>query len=126
VNELDVALRLERVCYAPRDELLGAFEVIGEPPGRYTIELSVLWRTEGKGDEDMGVILFEEWSADDRPFDFDRPHAFRVLLPRAPLSYDGVLIKIRWLARARVRWGGSGEALAEESFQLGPLPAVAS
>lgn len=124
MNALDAAVRLERDDYRPRDELVGAFRVDGEPPEQYTIELSVLWRTEGKGDEDLGVILFQEWSADERPFDFGRSHAFGVRLPRSPLSYDGELIKIRWLARLRVRWRDA-EVLAEESFQLGPLPEAA-
>jgi hypothetical protein len=126
MSECDVVVRLEQQSYRPGDELMGAFRVIGEPLQQYTIELSVLWRTEGKGDEDLGVILFEEWSPQARPFAFDLPQPFRIHLPRSPLSYDGVLIKIRWLARVRVRWGAAGERLAEEPFQLGSLPGMAS
>lgn len=120
MSTLEAAVRLEQHTHHPGDELLGAFRIVGEPSEKYTIELSVLWRTEGKGDEDLGVILFQEWSSETRPFDFDQPQAFSIRLPRSPLSYDGELIKIRWLARVRVRWGSEGEALAEESFVLAP------
>ncbi len=126
MSDLDVVVRLAQRCYHPGDELAGAFQVVREPPQWYTIELSVLWRTEGKGDEDLSVILFVEWSSEDQPFDFDRPHPFRVRLPRSPLSYHGLLIKIRWLVRLRVRWGRDGETLAEESFELGLPPGAAS
>lgn len=119
MNPVNASVRLEQQSYSPGDELLGAFQ-LREPPERYTIELSILWMTEGKGDEDLGVILFQEWSSDQNPFDFSQPHAFCVQLPRSPLSYDGFLIKIRWLTRLRVRWGKSEEVLTEESFQLAP------
>lgn len=118
MSKLDVAVRLERDSYRPGEELVGAFQVVGEPPERYSVELSVLWRTEGKGDEDLGVVLFREWSAGGPLFDFDRPQEFSALLPPSPLTYDGQLIKIRWLARVRVRWDHDREALAEEQFVL--------
>jgi len=117
MSQLNAAVRLDQQQYHPGDDLLGAFQV-SEPPEKYTVELSVLWRTEGKGDEDMGVILFQDWSPDQRPLNFVQPQEFHVRLPRSPLSYDGPLIKICWLARLRVRWGHSGEELAEEAFQL--------
>ena len=125
MSDPDAMLRLEKNAYRPAESLVGAFQITGEPPERYTIELSVLWRTEGKGTEDIGVILFEEWEEDRRPFAFGAPQEFSVELPRSPLSYDGVLVKIHWLARVRLRWPSGNEVLTEEAFRLGPLRAVA-
>ncbi|MFO0877736.1 MAG: hypothetical protein U0840_10315 [Gemmataceae bacterium] len=125
MSELDVEVRLERSRYQPRHELIGAFQIVGDPPSDYTVELSVLWRTEGKGDEDLGVILFQEWTSASNPLAFDQPHEFSVRLPRSPLTYDGELIKIRWLARVRVRWGNGHEEMAQEEFELGSNPETA-
>jgi hypothetical protein len=122
---IDVAVQLKQKQYCPGDELEGNFRV-SKPPEKSTIELSVLWRTEGKGSEDVGVILSHRWSSDQQPLNFEQPHAFGVRLPRSPLSYDGELIKIRWLARVRVRWGRSEEKLAEVPFQLAPPLGVKS
>ena len=119
-SEPVVSLRLERMEYQPGDELLGAFAVADVPARLRTLELSVLWYTEGKGDADLGVIHFEEWSDDTRPLQRGQPQAFTVWLPRTPQSYDGVLIKIHWCARVRARWEGLSETLVEEPFTLGP------
>lgn len=120
----DVTLRIDQERYRPGEELIGAFQVDGYLPDDYLIELSVLWHTEGKGDEDLGVILFQEWSANKQPFDVDQPQSFTVPLPRSPLTYEGQLIKIRWLAKVRVRCSPGGEQLAEMPFRLESAPAT--
>lgn len=126
MSKPNVMLRLEKDAYRPADLLVGALQLTGDPPERYTIELSVLWRTEGKGTEDLGVILFCEWAEDAEPFDFGAPQEFSVELPRSPISYAGVLVKIHWLARVRLRWPSGNEVLAEEVFRLGPSPDAVS
>jgi hypothetical protein len=126
MSEPDAMIRLEKNVYRPTELLAGAFQLVGDPPDRYTIELSVLWRTEGKGTEDIGVILFEEWADDGRPFDFGSPQEFSVELPQTPRSYDGVLVKIHWLARVRLRRPSGREIVAEEGFRLDPVRAVPS
>ena len=84
-------------------------------------ELSVLWYTEGKGDEDFGVHHFERLSADEAGWvESRRPQRFSLRLPRAPLSYDGVIVKVNWCVRVRVFWD-RGEAVAEAPFQLGTV-----
>jgi hypothetical protein len=120
----DPAIHLERTRYQPGDRLTGSFTVRGTRPERYTVELSVLWRTEGKGDEDLGVILFREWTQDSKPLDFRAPQDFEVRLPHSPLNYDGALIKIGWRVRVRIRWEPGNEVVAEEPFQLGPVRKV--
>jgi hypothetical protein len=119
----DIEVRLERADYGPGELLAGAFAIEAGPDDELTLlELSVLWHTTGKGDEDLGVIHFEDWSpARGKPFDLSQPHAFDVRLPRTPLTYDGFLIKIHWCVRVRARWAGGGESLREEPFRLGDV-----
>jgi hypothetical protein len=49
-------------------------------------------------------------------------HAFRTTLPMSPLSYDGVILKIRWCVRVRVFLTKGREYVAQTRFQLGNLP----
>ncbi|MBI2389630.1 MAG: hypothetical protein HYV09_08540 [Deltaproteobacteria bacterium] len=88
--------------FAPGAQVSGTTKVDsrdGEPLSR--TELSVLWYTEGKGDEDMGVVHFEELTGGGDATSIER--AYRVQLPLLPVSYAGELIKIHWVARVRVR-----------------------
>jgi hypothetical protein len=89
------------------------------------IEVSVLWRSEGKGDEDMAVHEF--WRRDpgpDQPIDPRRPERFSTTLPNSPLSYDGQIVKLRWCVRVRVFPLRGKEIVGEKRFQLGDVPAV--
>jgi hypothetical protein len=118
-----IRLKLDREALAPGEELLGAFAVeAAEGDELRTLELSVLWYTEGKGDEDLGVVHFEEWPRGEG-FDLTRPYAFVAKLPRTPLSYDGEIVKIHWAVRVRARWEGAKESLEECAFRLGEVSA---
>lgn len=91
-----------------------------------SIEVSVLWHTEGKGDEDMAVHEFWQRGAEDgRPFDLWRPERFSTTLPNSPLSYEGQIVKVRWCVRVRVIPHRGREMVAEKSFHLGSVPPVA-
>lgn len=83
------------------------------------VEASVLWYTEGKGDEDMGVHFFERRVASDVDGDLRELYSFRTPLPCAPLSYDGELLQIRWCVRLRAFLRGGREACLEHPFRLG-------
>ncbi len=92
-----------------------------------SIEVSVLWHTEGKGDEDMAVHEFLRRNAEDgRPFDLRQPEPFSTTLPNSPLSYEGQIIKVRWCVRVRVIPHRGREMVAEKSFHLGCVPPVAA
>lgn len=88
------------------------------------VEMAVLWYTEGKGDEDLGVHYFERRTPEDAvsaALNEFRP--FHVVLPNSPLSYEGVLIKIRWCVRVRA-FVRSGKTYSYElGFQMGEVPA---
>ena len=86
------------------------------------IEVSVLWRTEGKGDEDMGVHFFKRMTlGDEDESDFLTQPKFETHLPRSPLSYDGVILKIRWAIRVRVFMRNGKDFHLDYPFQFGRL-----
>ena len=86
------------------------------------IETSVIWLTEGKGSEDIGVHFFER-RLQNSPGSQTFEHAQRLstLLPSSPLSYDGQILKIRWCVRVRIFFQ-DGQQLSEDCFfQLGDV-----
>ena len=94
-----------------------------EPQG---LELSVLWYTEGKGDEDLTVHYFHRWSSSRlQELDLRVPQHFETQLPESPLSYNGHLFRIRWCIRMRLYLAGangrsnSGGGLAASSSLTG-------
>jgi hypothetical protein len=111
--------------YAPGGTLAGRFRWdVGYPDKVRSVELSILWYTEGKGDEDSGVHYFEEHSASDRPGERPAWRPFATKLPSSPLSYDGVMVKIRWCVRVRVFLESGKDVVGEKVFRLGDLPSV--
>jgi len=84
------------------------------------IESSVMWWTEGKGDEDFGVHHFERRTVSDSPdHDLRNLHRFQTVLPNSPLSYDGRIVKIHWCVRVRVFLKQGKETFFEQPFLLG-------
>ena len=88
------------------------------------VEASVLWHTEGKGDEDMGVHFFQRYVPADLEDggDLRQLRRFKTVLPSSPLSYSGRIVKVRWCTRVRVFLGRGKQAFFEQSFQLGHVP----
>jgi len=112
-------------CYAPGDPLTARYRVICPGMPLRALEESVVWYTEGKGDEDLGVVSFERigfggesslpWKRlaavgmrqDTRPEASAAPSplaagSLAVRLPVSPLSYEGLLVKVSWCVRVRV------------------------
>lgn len=120
-----VRLREPRGIYSPGDLLRCQYQIDAVNRNQLAaVEASVLWYTEGKGDEDMGVHFFERRTPADCPdHDLRCLHAFDTVLPNSPLSYHGVIVKIRWCARVRVFLKGGRECVAEKRFELAcPAP----
>ncbi len=112
--------------YEPGQVLAGEYRLESVDPGSVkSIEVSVLWYTEGKGDEDMAVHEFWQFSADDGDWiDPMRPARFSTTLPNSPLSYDGVILKVRWCVRVRVFYHRGKDLVGQQAFQLGGVPPV--
>ena len=88
----------------PGDTLSGAIQIdVVDPQEIQAVEISVLWHTQGKGDEDLGVHHFERFTADgENRGTLHELRTFRTTLPQSPLSYDGRILKIHWCVRVRV------------------------
>lgn len=128
MNEPMVVIRLssDGRVHRPGETLSGEYWIESlDASAVKAIEASVLWHTEGKGDEDMAVAAFWRRNAeDDGPIDTARPERFSADLPYSPLSYEGQIVKVRWCVRVRVFLHRGKEIVGEKVFQLGEVPAV--
>lgn len=89
------------------------------------VEASILWYTEGKGDEDFAVHYFERRvPADADDGDLRVLRRITTPLPNSPLSYDGALFKIHWCVRVRLFLRRGKEIFLEQPFRLGDVPEV--
>lgn len=117
----------------PGETLCGTYRLVDIRPHEIQrLEFSVLWFTEGKGDEDLGIHHFESIRAEEeetyQAF-FHKYHEsltipFEVVLPRSPLSYYGLILKIRWCVRVRIYMKNGREWMSEKLFTVGDLPPV--
>jgi len=109
--------------YDPLDTLEVHYQVDGlEDEAVRAVERTVLWYTEGKGEEDLGVHFFER-IADRQRLPPEAPtERFTARLPPSPLSYEGVIVKIRWCVRVRFFFGGGRDFVSEHEFVVGRIP----
>lgn len=128
MNDGSVRILLDgnRRIYHPGDLLAGEYQIDSlrwiQPTA---VEVSVLWHTEGQGEEDLAVHYFERINTFEQPnIDFRRPRRFSTPLPPSPLTYQGVIVKICWCVRVRVFLPRGKELMGELPFQLGTLPAA--
>jgi hypothetical protein len=112
--------------YQPGNRLSGRFLVDGAQVfGVRSAELSVLWYTTGKGDEDLAVHHFERLVEEAaRPLDLRVPRRFATTLPASPLSYDGQIVKVCWCVRLRLFLTTGQETVTEIPFHLGNVSAL--
>ena len=111
-----------------RYEPLESIEVryaVDLPPGQVAraVERSIVWYTEGKGEEDIGVHFFERLT--DRATTEGTAGSFGGRLPASPLSYEGVIVKIRWCVRVRLFFDAGRDFVSEHVFEFGRVPAAA-
>ncbi|MDR0521664.1 MAG: hypothetical protein LBH00_07405 [Planctomycetaceae bacterium] len=86
------------------------------------IECSVFWYTTGKGSEDMGIHAFWRYAVDAGDWIDPRSRGrFSTALPRDPLSYRGIIVKIHWAVRVRAFLTDAREITEDFSFRLGSL-----
>jgi hypothetical protein len=129
MNLPDVHLTLDSPTahYRPGDRVSGRFQV--DPSRPWSIraaELSVLWYTAGKGEEDFAVHHFDRWVDDpSKPLELRVPRPFAITLPFSPLSYEGRIVKICWCVRLRLFLPHGQETVREVAFRLGDVPPAA-
>ncbi|WP_442485540.1 hypothetical protein [Aeoliella sp. SH292] len=109
--------------FAPGDVVRGSFAVSAQHTGEVrVVELSVLWYTAGKGDEDFGVHFFQRYTAEGpEGVELSRRREFRTMLPEQPLSYDGLIVKVCWCARLRMFLPRGRQQVLEAPFSLGDV-----
>lgn len=117
---LSLHIRSTTGVFHPGDRLECEYQVDAlQPLDIQAVEASVMWFTEGKGDEDFGVHYFERYTPSDAiDGDLRHLHLLRTDLPNSPLSYHGAIVKIRWCVRVRLFWGRRKETYADRFFQL--------
>jgi len=112
--------------FAAGDELVAEYQIDAvEPADIQAVEASILWLSEGKGEEDLGVHFFERRLPGDAEEGDLRPmRRVRTRLPNSPLSYRGAILSIRWCVRLRLFLRRGREYVIEQPFTLGSVPAV--
>jgi hypothetical protein len=107
--------------FSPGAVLSGEFQIDAVRPEQLAaVELSVLWYTEGKGEEDLDVHYFERRERDgDGPPLLHVLRRFETVLPGSPLSYQGAIVKINWCVRVRLYLTGEQEYVEDFPFHLG-------
>ena len=110
--------------FAAGDELVAEYQIDAvEPADIQAVEASVLWQSEGKGEEDIGVHFFERRLPGDADEGDLRPmRGVRTRLPNSPLSYRGAILSIRWCVRLRLFLRRRGDYVMEYPFTLGAVP----
>jgi hypothetical protein len=112
--------------FAAGDELVCEYQIDAvDPSDIQAVEASVLWHTEGKGEDDLGVHFFERrLPADADGGDLRPMRRLRTRLPNSPLSYGGAILSIRWCVRLRLFLRRGREFLVEQPFTVGSVPAA--
>lgn len=121
---ISLTIRNPKPAFMPGEILECEYQIdaIGEDQIQST-EASVLWYTEGKGDEDIGLHFFERrLPGDALDGDLRELHRFQTRCPNSPLSYNGNIVKVRWCVRVRVFLHKGKEIFFELPFVLGDLP----
>ena len=120
-----ISIRLDQPlrAYQPGEEIQCQYQVDRVDPAHIqAMEVSVLWCTEGKGEEDLGIHYFERHVPGQETPDLRTFREFSITLPLSPLSYEGIIIKIQWCTRVRIFLRNGNEHIHDQPFLLGNIP----
>jgi hypothetical protein len=125
---LSLCINGTKRTFSAGDEIVCEYQIDAvDPADIQAVEASILWFTEGKGEEDLGVHFFERRLPGDADDGDLRPmRRVRTRLPNSPLSYRGAILSIRWCVRLRLFLRRGREFVLEQPFTLGAVPPVAS
>ena len=108
--------------YEPQERAVVRYMIAGLDGERVrAIEHSVLWFTEGKGEEDLGIHLFQRITDPAALPPVVAAGSLDAQLPASPLSYEGVIVKVRWCVRVRLFFDGGRDFVSEHEFEIGGL-----
>lgn len=118
--QLDFADGLTR--FQPGKKLECNFRIRGDATELTAVETSVLWRSHGKGSEDIGVHFFKRLNKRELEANgIDSIHRIAETLPKSPLSFPGVLVNIDWLVRIKLFLKKGKQETFDFPFQLGDI-----
>ena len=95
-------------AFEPGAEVRGRVEWQPDGPARESLQISLLWHTEGKGAEDVRIV-------DQVQVDLPRPHGhrdFSFRLPNFPWSFTGKLVSLVWAVEASLEPKGAVERVS--------------
>jgi hypothetical protein len=123
---ISVTLANNQKIFSPGEELVCEYQVDAIDAAEIlAVEASVLWHTQGKGEEDLGVHYFERRiPAEVEDNDLRPMRRFRTRLPNSPLSYHGAICSVRWCVRIRLFLKRGRELYYDYPFQVGTVPAA--
>ena len=125
---VSVQIQAQNGAFVPGDTITCDYQIdaVGADDLQ-AVEAAILWYTEGKGDEDIGIHFFERRvPADAEENDLRSWRRIQTVLPNSPLSYEGEIIQIRWCFRVRAFTKYGKSYSSELPFLLGEvLPCTA-
>jgi hypothetical protein len=104
VSGLQIEMRDGVTAFHPGDEIEGTVRWRLDPPPQ-SLEVRLFWYTQGKGDQDVGVVATLPLAG---PGIEDR-RSFRFQLPVGPYSFSGKLISLLWAIEAVAEPGSASE-----------------
>ncbi len=105
--------------YRPEDFLTCEYQIKDAVDAEINaIEASVLWSTEGKGEEDIGVHFFDRKHGLPQSA-YRQTHKLSTVLPATPLSYQGTIVKVNWFVRVKVFLADGQTIIKNRQFLLG-------
>ena len=100
MSNLEIQIEQDRTAFTPGEEIAGSAKWQLDNSQEY-LELTLYWRTEGKGTQDIGIV---ETLRFDNPESFGE-REFKLRLPSGPYSFSGKLISIIWAFELSVSQG---------------------
>ena len=127
--QVEIKLVDDREVYEPGDVLICEYSVLLHGGTNdeteisrdiSAVESSVIWYTDGKGDEDLGVHFFERRKKSTlQPKQLAETHRISTVLPKSPRSYEGEIVQVRWCVRLRIFLAADRQVTKDLPFQLG-------
>jgi len=101
---IEITLDGDQRRYLPGDTLAGEYALtlpLAAEPKAVEVRV-VVYRGKGRRGSGGSIISSVTRRATAGPVDFRQPRRFSTDLPNSPLSYEGVIVKLRWCVRVRL------------------------